>query len=286
MIRIGAVIACHNRRDATLACLECLRVQSLPSGATISVFVTDDASTDGTAEAIRRLYPQTHLLAGNGRLFWNGGMRKAFEAALSRDLDYYLWLNDDTHLYPDAIHVLLGTCRAVGDEAIIVGSTLDPGTGQLTYGGVVRESRLCPLRFRLVQPGATPCPCDTMNGNCVLIPRTVAIRIGNLSSGYVQSMGDFDYALRAGRAGFTVLVAPRFAGTCRRNPVQGTWKDSSLPLRVRIGKLLGVKGLPPRQWLRFASRYAGVLWPIYWLSPYIRLLLGHLMLRQARHGRS
>jgi hypothetical protein len=33
------------------------------------------------------------------------------------------------------------------------------------------------------------------------------------------------------------------------------------------------KGLPPQEWSVFARRHAGVLWPIYWLLPYMRLFI-------------
>ena len=52
-LRIAAVMAVHNRRDLTLACLDSLRAQQL-AGGTLDVFVLDDASTDGTAAAVSR----------------------------------------------------------------------------------------------------------------------------------------------------------------------------------------------------------------------------------------
>ena len=96
-IRIAAVMAVHNRRALTLACLDSLRAQQLP-GATLDVFVLDDASTDGTAEAVTQHHPDVRLLRGDGHLYWNGGMRRALDQAMAGDYDYYLWMNDDTTL--------------------------------------------------------------------------------------------------------------------------------------------------------------------------------------------
>ena len=94
-LRIAAVMAVHNRRDLTLACLDSLRAQQL-AGDTLDVFVLDDASTDGTAAAVLERHPDVRLLRGNGQLYWNGGMRRAFGEAMAADYDYYLWMNDDT----------------------------------------------------------------------------------------------------------------------------------------------------------------------------------------------
>ena len=96
-LRIAAVMAVHNRRDLTLACLDSLRAQQL-AGGTLDVFVLDDASTDGTAAAVLERHPDVRLLRGDGQLYWNGGMRRAFGEAMAGDYDYYLWMNDDTEL--------------------------------------------------------------------------------------------------------------------------------------------------------------------------------------------
>src|SRR6266498_2334611 len=93
--RVAAVMAAYNRRELTLACLRSLRAQRAP-GVTLDAFVLDDASTDGTGQAIAEEFPEAALLRGTGRLYWNGGMRTAFGAAIAGDYDYYLWMNDDT----------------------------------------------------------------------------------------------------------------------------------------------------------------------------------------------
>jgi GT2 family glycosyltransferase len=104
-LRIPAVMAVHNRRDHTLACLDSLRAQQLLGG-TLDVFVLDDASTDDTAAAIVERQPDVRLLRGDGQLYWNGGMRRAFGQAMAGDYDYYLWMNDDTKL-DDGVLALL-----------------------------------------------------------------------------------------------------------------------------------------------------------------------------------
>src|SRR3546814_286220 len=118
-----------------------------------------------------------------------------------------------------------------------------------------------------------------MNGNCVLIPSEVATAVGNIDPVFSHSMGDFDYALRARRMGWTIWVAPGFVGICRRNPVSGSFLDESLRLRTRVGAMIGRKGLPPWEWGTFAQRYGGVLWPLYWASPYVKVFLASLVRR-------
>lgn len=282
--RLAALLTCHNRKPMTLACLKALFNQELKSEVIIDLYLVDDGSTDGTADAVTQSYPQVKILQGDGSLFWNGGTRLAFACAIKYDYDYYLWLNNDTFVYPNALNNLLETfhnLRVQGEHrAIVAGSTCDPNTKALTYGGVVRRSRWRPLKFDLLEPGEEAKRCDTMNGNCVLIPREVVQVVGNLEPAFTHYAGDWDYGLRAGQQGCTVWVAPGYVGTCSQNYQPGSEADSSVALAEGLKKIAQPKGLPVREqvlhpfgeWKVFAQRHGGLLWPIYWLIPYRRLL--------------
>ncbi len=282
---VAVLMTCHNRQEKTLLSLEAFYQQDLPLGVEVQVYLMDDGSTDGTAEAVRTIYPQVKLLQGNGSLFWNGGMRLAFAEALKSDYDYYLWLNDDTLLYPKALVTLLATSCRLADQgyvrAIVTGSTCNPETGAHTYGGVLRSSWWRPLRFQGVEPGEEAKHCDTMNGNCVLIPKEAVRVVGNLDPAFSHYVGDYDYGLRARQQGCTVWVAPGYTGTCLPNPSCGRMTHSDLTLRKRWQKIGQPKGLavkdatlqPLEEWRVFAYRHGGPFWPIHWLLPYRRLLL-------------
>jgi GT2 family glycosyltransferase len=110
---IAVLMTCHNRKLKTLVTLESLFKQTLTSEIALSVYLVDDGSTDGTSEGVQQKYPQVKLFSGDGNLFWNGGMRIAFSEAMKDEPDYYLWLNDDTVLAPEALNTLLTTSRAV-----------------------------------------------------------------------------------------------------------------------------------------------------------------------------
>jgi GT2 family glycosyltransferase len=285
-IRLAAIMAAYNRRELTLACLHSLRAQQVP-GVRLDVFVLDDASTDGTGEAIAERFPEVTLLHGNGNLYWNGGMRRAFAAAIDGDYDYYLWMNDDTTLDHGALAMLLDTERQLreqGDNAVIVaGAIRHPESGRLTYSGVVRPQRWRPLRWERVEPAGLPRQCETMNGNTVLVSRAVVRRVGNLDPAFTQQMGDFDYGLRARAAGCSVWITPGTIGTCASHPPRRTDQQ---PLLHELRRLWSVKELAPRPWATFTRRWGGTLWPLYWLSPYVRrgslLLLERTPVRRLR----
>jgi GT2 family glycosyltransferase len=280
-IRVAVLLTCHNRREKTLSCLRLLFEQQLPEDTAMTVFLVDDGSTDGTGASIRSEFPQVRILDGDGSLFWSGGMRWAFAEALKEDFDYNFWLNDDSFLDPSAINLMIATHRrlaARGDKrSIVVGSMRDPDSGHLTYGGEVRNSRIHPLKFKLLPPADVPLECDTFNGNAVLIPREVANIAGNISSSFTHSMGDTDYGLRARKLGCSLWIAPGFVGSCSCNDVKNTFLDANLPLRERLRKMLTMKGLPAREYFRFARAHGGLFWWVFGGLPYMRVMLQSLL---------
>jgi GT2 family glycosyltransferase len=280
-MKIAVLVTCHNRKIKTLACIASLASNTFPAAFMSSIFLVDDGSTDGTAEAVHNSYPQVNIIHGDGNLYWNGGMRVAFDAALAKGYDYYLWLNDDTLLYPAAIQKLLDVSDRLsaqqGRATIVVGATQDEATRQITYGGVVRPNKWKPTTFRLLAVNDQPVECDAMNGNCVLIPGQIASTVGGMEHAFAHAMGDLDYGLRARAAGFSIWVAPGFVGTCSNNPATGSFNDAALPVSVRLRKMLQPKGVPIRSWRVFTQRHAGVFWPLYWLWPYVNLVVKGLL---------
>ncbi len=270
---IAVLLTVHNRKAYTLKCLADVRMQRLPADVSITVYLVDDGCTDGTAQAVTHEFPHVKIIAGMGELYWNGGMRLAFSTAERDDPDFFLLLNDDTGLGADAVSRLLGTWAALRErgreDAIVVGSTRDPASGAATYGGQRRVGRWAP-GFALVHPGTTPKRCDTMNGNCVLIPRSVARKLGNLSPDFTHAFGDIDYGLRAQRAGCSCWIAPGFVGTCVLNTNRGSFVDETLPVLERWRKMLGPKGASLREWKAFTYAHCGPLWQIYWLGTYAK----------------
>lgn len=266
-MRIHAVLTCFNRRETTELCLTTLRDQRLPEGTFIHLYIVDDGSTDGTFEMLRDRFPKAELMRGSGSLFWCGGMRVAWHAAAQNDPDYFLLLNDDTPLDPNALTVLLETAGAPDNRRIAVGAVRDPATGQISYGGVKTGCGNFP-------PAGQTQSCNTFNANAVLIPRAVFREMGVFCEAYTHAMGDFDYGFQARRLGIEIIQTPCFVGSCTRNPMEGSWRDRSLTRIERLKILRSPKGLPLREWIVYNRRNYGWRWPLYSLSPYIRVLLG------------
>lgn len=265
-MKIAALLTCFNRKDKTLCCLRSLATQQ-PERDGLNYVVVDDGSSDGTGEAVKREFPDARLIRGDGSLFWCGGMRLAWAHAAEDDPDYYLMVNDDTLLNPDALDALLRIAPDPDAKVIAVAAICDPATGEATYGGQLHGSGL------IVPDGAVHA-CDTLNGNAVLVTRAVFRAIGMLHGAYSHAMGDLDYGNLARRKGIPIFLSGRYLGTCPRNSSDNTWMDRSLGRADRLRRLRSKKGLPFVEWMTFNRRNSGWLWPYKTISPYVRVLLG------------
>lgn len=268
MIHVLGLMTCFNRKEKTLKALGRL-IEGNP-GIAFSFIVADDASTDGTAEALSSM-PEVMLLHGNGQLFYSGGMRLAVAEAKKskKTYDYCLLFNDDVDFYENSIENL---CRKEA-HTIWVGPTSDT-EGNLSYGGVVKMSKWRPKTQIVMAETPQGKPCDTFNANCVLIPWDIFLKLPNIDGAYTHSMGDFDYGFTAKRSGIPIRVSDQFAGECTDNPVGSTWRNRELPFKERILRKESPKGLPAKEWFHYLRKnYNVVTAVIYSVIPYLRIFL-------------
>lgn len=250
-MRIAVLLATFNRREKTLSCLNQLFDQVLPWNVETEVFLTDDASPDGTAVAVEALYPSVHILEGSGSLFWAGGMRNSWTEALKGDFDYYLLLNDDTLLKGAALYRLI--CYAFKKpDAIFIGTTAD-SRGKVSYGGRKLYDQHKIQSFS-VYSDTELIECDLANANIMLVPHVVVQSIGILSGSYTHSIADYDYTIRAKKAGFHTYVVPGILGYCVDDH-GNNWRSSDVSLAERIRYLKSPKGLAYKEYLHFIRQH-------------------------------
>lgn len=278
--RIAVLMTCFNRRDLTIGCLETLRDQA--HFREEDLFLVDDGSRDGTGEAVLAAMPGANVIRGDGSLFWNGGMRLAWDSAKAsgRHFDFYLWLNDDVRLAPGTLAMLVEDADAVaprGAAVIVAAALTEPGKDTITYGAHVRPDARKPLRLSMVAPQGRPTPVDTISGNVVLISAAAEAKLGNMHPGFEHIYGDLDYGFRARAAGIPMALASRLGGTCGANPLDGSSLDPAMGKLARLRQRWAEdKKVHARDWRRFVALHGGAN-PLTALahraSPYLRILM-------------
>jgi GT2 family glycosyltransferase len=274
-INIAILMACHNRIQNTLECLHSLKQQSIISCVhnnvqySFDLWLFDDASTDGTVEHVRRVWPTANIIHGDGKSYWCGAMRDIWKIAASTDPGYYLLMNDDTVILQNAVEQLISIAPTPEDKIIAVAPIADPRTGNVIFGGHIGHNNTP------VHPLSIAEPCDTMNANCTLITRSVYRMLGGLHDVYTHSMGDFDYGFQATRLGVKIIQSPQVLGFSEKNPEDGSWRDVSLSRLERLHLLWfsPTKGLPLWEWWTYCRRNHGRLWFLKWMSPTWKIII-------------
>tara|TARA_B100000678_G_scaffold285553_1_gene288846 strand:- start:5322 stop:6200 length:879 start_codon:yes stop_codon:yes gene_type:complete len=276
--KLAALLVCHNRREKTLHAIRSLHAQDDHPFA-LSVFLFDDASTDGTAEAVEKEFPDTTIVNGDGSAFWNGGLYKVWKSAVSSCPDAYLWLNDDVELHKNALYCIGDAWHDVEtrqrNRRFILAAATGCPDGKGIYGGKQQVESRTSFKLTPVPPSDDLQPIDTFNGNIVLVPREVSVEIGLNDPAFFHNFGDIDYGLRATAAGIACFLIPGIQGDCPYNDVKANrgYGAPGLSLREQWQKVNTHHGLHFRSWYRLTKRHSGVWWPLHFLLPYRWLII-------------
>lgn len=205
------VMPVHNRKAATRKCLNCLYHQTYPF---IKIIVVDDGSNDGTQEMIEQEFSEVIRLRGNGNLWWTGATNMGIKYAINNDADLILTLNNDVLVKSNYIHKLINA-HLDNLDALIGSIELTQDTPHiLLYAGIKSFN---PWTAKSMKNGSLLkeysgelsglLPTISLPGRGVLIPSDVFMTIGMFDEdSFPQYAADFDFSVRAAKAGFSLLV--------------------------------------------------------------------------------
>ncbi|HET7732202.1 MAG TPA: glycosyltransferase family 2 protein, partial [Paludibacter sp.] len=275
-IHIAVLLTCHNRKEKTLACLTSLyfAINQVNEEYNFTIYLVDDGSTDGTAEAVLNQYPTVKVIEGNGNLFWAGGMRLAWSTALAeQNYDAYLLLNDDVVLVQSFICEILKThehsLAQTGESGIYCGTTIDKATGLTSYGGLKIVKNDFVLRTTLINTVENPQVFHMANANVLWICNMVVDRIGLLDEKYTHSLADFDYTLTAFEHKIPLWVVPGVSGFCSRDH-GNSWRPSTTSLKDRIAYLKSPKGLAYHEYLYYVRKHFPLFYPYSYIMLWVK----------------
>lgn len=214
--KVTAVIVSYNTRVDLLRCLDSLAAVGLP----LEVVVVDNASADGSAEAVRFGHPAVRLVEN----LENVGFARASNQGLRMArAPYALLLNSDAVVTAEAVGTLAGVLDARPEVAVVGPRTLNAdGTPQLSFGPDLtpmnewRQRRLVrgvrrrdPQALRLADTASrTKHEPDWVSGSCFLARVEALAGVGFFDEDYFLYEEDVDLCMRLRQAGWRVVFTP------------------------------------------------------------------------------
>lgn len=197
---VAAVVVTYNRKELLLECLDCLAAQDLgglEDAYELSVIVVDNASTDGTQEALAPLVASGRLVYHNtgenlgGAGGFNFGMRVAVEAGYD-----FVWVMDDD-------------CMAHSDtlrELLLAGEGLDGDYGYLTSVCLWTDGNPCtmnrqrhPLHTTIEDFTPELQPCTLASFVSLFVPADVIAELGLPIKDFFIWTDDWEFTRRVSR---------------------------------------------------------------------------------------
>lgn len=225
-----AVVVSWNVVELLRGCLAALAAAEPRPG----VVVVDNASTDGTCEAVRREFPDAMLLANATNAGFAAATNQGVREALARGAERILLVNPDATLAPESLAALERTLDAAPEVGIAAPAIVnpdgtpqafafgdDPSLGYLLRRGARRLLGRAPLHDWGSNTVTEP---DWVTGACLLARADVFRRGVWFDEGFFLYFEDNDWCLRARQAGWRIRrepgVAAIHAGGCslRRSP--------------------------------------------------------------------
>lgn len=200
-----------NGREHLLACLEAIE-RSHPAGIEREVLVLDNASEDGSAEAVRALGGEIRLIALERR-----AGKAENDSTLLREAkgEYCLLLNEDSELRPGAaaalVEALEGDPLAGAAGAQLLDSAGDPvpcawrfpGVGTAAIGALFLHRR-----FTVQSAGAETRPVEWAQSSALLVRREAAAEVDYLDPDFFVYYDECDFCKRLADAGWRTLFVP------------------------------------------------------------------------------
>jgi len=229
MIDVAVIVVSWNVRDLLHRCLTSIFATAPPT-LTLHVVVVDNASGDGSAEMVRRRFPQVQLIVNTHNRGFTAGNNQALRTLgfgkegneLPR---YVLLLNPDAELVGDALETMVHFMDAHPDVGV-VGPQLRFPDGRIqssrrrfpTLATAFLESTVLqqwwpdnPVARRyyvLDRPDDAVQDVDWVVGACMLVRREAIEEAGLLDEGFFMYSEELDWCRRIKERGWRVVYLP------------------------------------------------------------------------------
>jgi N-acetylglucosaminyl-diphospho-decaprenol L-rhamnosyltransferase len=200
-----------NGREHLLACLDAIE-RTHPAGVEREILVLDNASEDGSAEAVRARSGDVRLIPLERR-----AGKAANDSTLLREAKgrYCLLLNEDSELRPGAAAALIAALdddpRAAAAGAQLLDSQGDPVPCAWRFPGVGTALAGAAFLHRLAtvqSKGEKTRRVDWAQSSALMVRREAAVEVGYLDPAFFVYYDECDFCKRLDDAGWRTLYVP------------------------------------------------------------------------------
>ena len=213
---VSVIVVSHNTREDLLRGLGSLGDVTLP----LEVVVVDNASGDGSADAVEQRFPHVRVLRNAQNVgFARANNRGLFETRAP----FVLLLNSDAELRPGCLETLLRILQERPRLGIVAPRTIEAdGAVQVSFGPELtpwrewRQGRLV-VGVKRRQPAALKTAAEAaarehepawVSASCLLARREAIAAVGGFDEAYFLYEEDVDLCRRVRQAGWGVLFTP------------------------------------------------------------------------------
>jgi N-acetylglucosaminyl-diphospho-decaprenol L-rhamnosyltransferase len=200
-----------NGREFLLACLEAIE-RTAPPDLEHEVLVLDNASDDGSAEAVRALDREVRLIALERRAGKAANDSRLIEEARG---ELCLLLNEDSELQPGAVPALLGALRSDRQAAVAGAQLLSPEGRPVPCAWRLPSARTALAGalflhrgFTVESGGDATRPVGWVQSSAMLVRREAALAVGGFDPGFFVYSDETDLCKQLGDAGWRILHVP------------------------------------------------------------------------------
>jgi N-acetylglucosaminyl-diphospho-decaprenol L-rhamnosyltransferase len=200
-----------NGREFLLACLDAIE-RTAPPDLEHEILVLDNASDDGSVDAVRALSRDVRLIALERRQGKAANDSRLIQESRG---EFCLLLNEDSELQPGAVPALLGTLRSDRQAAVAGAQLLAPDGRPVPCAwrlpGV--ETALAGAfflhrRVTVESGGDGTRPVGWVQSSAMLVRRQAALQVGGLDPDFFVYSDETDFCKRLGDAGWRILYVP------------------------------------------------------------------------------
>lgn len=206
-----SIVLNTNHREDTLQCLASLEQNTYENH---KIILLDNASSDGSVEAVKSLLPEVQIVELEQNLGYAGNNNVGIQVAMNQGADWVFVLNEDTLLDPDCLARLVSAGESdsgIGilgpmvyhyDEPTIIqsaGGRMD----KFYRGWHSGQDELDQGQFQ--QPHAV----EWITGCGILVRRAVIEQVGMVDERFFYYVEEFEWCVRAREAGWKIIHVPQ-----------------------------------------------------------------------------